>query len=98
MFECRFSLIQGTPISTYTTIKTNNSNDDEINLGSEILWSMLLRSPLTSFPHGQLGYTLPGKGKMMAMSLPFRKVLKCAIVNSMSRRCRLEVAMIPVSQ
>ena len=95
MFECSFSLIQGTPISAYTKIKTNNSNDDEIDL---ILWSMLLRSPLTSFPHGQLGYTLPGKNKMMAMRLPYRKMLKCAVVNSKSRRCRLEVAMMPVSQ
>ena len=95
MFECRFCLLQGTPISTYTKIETNNSNNDEINLGSGILRNMLLRSPITSFPLGQLGYAIPGKGKMMAMS---RKVLKCDVVNSMLKRCRLEVAMMPVSQ
>ena len=57
---------------------------------------LMFKSPVKSFPHEKMGYVQSGGENMIEITL--RQLLKCFVLNSNSRRCRLEKAMLPVSQ
>lgn len=95
-----------TPVSINSKPNTILENEDEKEKAESLLKDMfemaqklrrlMFKSPVKSFPHEKMGYVQSGGENMIEMT--FRQLLKCFILNSNSRRCRLEMAMLPVSQ
>ena len=64
-----------------------------------MLRRLMLKSPVKSFPHEKMGYVQSGGENMIDVT--FRQLLECFVLDvldSNSRRCRWEIAMLPVSQ
>ena len=99
---------QGIPVLAKSTPKTILENEDEKEKAESLLNDMyekakkllnvglMFKSPVKSFPHEKMGYVQSGGENMIAMT--FRQLLKCFVLDSNSRRCRWEIAMLPVSQ